>query len=278
MEAAYIDKRVVNLSTFQLNENHITLLKHGLKFCPTPPAPDTGQLRADLDRFHTRTRQICFFDNKEEINDSTTSFRDLPIPTPIDPMGTDKPFKHKNFKSKSKWNCPPGPPNLEAMIVCNEQNFNHRPNFRPSPRNNLTPNERKALKELCNNKDIIIKPADKGSAVVIMQREDYLREGYRQLSDPKFYRKLDHEPTADFHQEIKVFLEDMYQNTEIDISVQEYLLEDTHRTSQLYLLPKIHKNVLPPPGRPIISANGCPTERISQFVDHFLNPTNQKLK
>ena len=85
--------------------------------------------------------------------------------------------------------------------------FNHRPNFRPSPRNNLTPNERKALKELCNNKDIIIKPADKGSAVVIMQREDYLREGYEQLSDPKFYRKLEHEPTADFHKEIRIFLE-----------------------------------------------------------------------
>ena len=111
-----------------------------------------------------------------------------------------------------------------------------------------------------------------------MQRDDYLKEGFKQLSDPKFYRKLNNEPTADFHKEIRNFLEDMYQNTEIDISVQQYLLEDTHRTSQLYLLPKIHKNILPPPGRPIISANGCPTERISQFVDHFLNPTNKLLR
>jgi len=38
------------------------------------------------------------------------------------------------------------------------------------------------------------------------------------------------------------------------------------------MLPKIHKNKLPPPGRPILSANDCPTERISTFVDHFLRP------
>ena len=147
MEGEFIDNTVVNLSTFELNEHHISLLKHGLKFCPTPPAPDTGQLRADLDRFHTRARQICFFNNKDQMNDLTASFRDTSIETPSDPMGTHEAFKHRNFKSKSKWNCPPGPPNLEAMIVCNEQNFNHRPNFRPSPRDNLTINERKALKK-----------------------------------------------------------------------------------------------------------------------------------
>ena len=179
MDAQYIDKSVVNLSTFDLNEHHISLLKRGLKFWPTPPAPDSGQLRQDMDRFHNRTRQICFFNNRDQFHDSSTSFSDITITIPIDPMGTEKPFKHMSFKSKSKWKCPPGPPNLEAMIVCNEQNYSHRPNYRPSHRNNLTPNECIALKELCNNKTIIIKPADKGSAVVVMQREDYLKEGYR---------------------------------------------------------------------------------------------------
>ena len=42
------------------------------------------------------------------------------------------------------------------------------------------------------------------------------------------------------------------------------------RTAQFYMLPKIHKRKTDPPGRPIVSGNGCPTERISQFVDHFL--------
>ena len=73
-------------------------------------------------------------------------------------------------------------------------------------------------------------------------------------------------------------MEDMYQNGEIDITVRDYLMEPGILTPQMYLLPKIHKGVTPPPGRPIISANGCPTERISEFVDHFLNPSCQELR
>ena len=106
-----------------------------------------------------------------------------------------------------------------------------------------------------------------------MDRLDYLREGFRQLSDIKYYTRLDREPTSLFRKEVADFVEDMYQNGEIDESVQKYLMHDTHRTPQLYLLPKIHKGINPPPGRPIISANGCPTENISQFVDFFLNPS-----
>lgn len=71
---------------------------------------------------------------------------------------------------------------MEAMIVCNEQQFDHRPNFRPSHRNNLTHNELQALNEPCNNKDIVIEPVDKGSAVVIMQRADY-RVPKRKVTD-----------------------------------------------------------------------------------------------
>ena len=52
----------------------------------------------------------------------------------------------------------------------------------------------------------------------------------------------------------------------------QYLLNTHLRPGRFYLLPKIHKNVLPPPGRPIISAIGSPTEKISEFLDHFLQP------
>jgi hypothetical protein len=90
--------------------------------------------------------------------------------------------------------------------------------------------------------------------------------------------KLDNNPTEIYRKEIQNIVEDLFQNGEIDISVKKYLTDTTCRTSQLYLLPKIHKNKNPPPGRPIISGNGCPTEKISQFVDHFLNPPNSDLR
>ena len=44
------------------------------------------------------------------------------------------------------------------------------------------------------------------------------------------------------------------------------------RTPHLYILPKIHKSLQDPPGRPIVSSNGAPTERISAFVDVCLKP------
>ena len=40
---------------------------------------------------------------------------------------------------------------------------------------NLTNRERKALYALKNNKSIVIKSADKGSAVVVWDREEYIR-------------------------------------------------------------------------------------------------------
>ena len=66
--------------------------------------------------------------------------------------------------------------------------------------NNLPPNEREALQSLKNRDDIIIKPADKGSAVVVMDKSDYLEEAERQLSDTRFYKKLTSDPTPKFSQ------------------------------------------------------------------------------
>ena len=40
----------------------------------------------------------------------------------------------------------------------------------------------------------------------------------------------------------------------------------------MYLLPKIHKRLFDVPGRPVISNCGTPTEKVSEFLDHHLQP------
>ena len=62
--------------------------------------------------------------------------------------------------------------------------------FKSKRYDNLTKEERKGLKILKDNPHITIKKADKGSAVVVMNTTDYLREGYRQLQDEQFYQKI----------------------------------------------------------------------------------------
>lgn len=116
----------------------------------------------------------------------------------------------------------------------------------------------------------MILPADKGSAIVILNKTDYIAEANRQLSDTTTYKPLSSNPTSQYNDTIKHFLEvngprEGLTNTEIKL-----LTPTNPRTSQLYLLPKIHKQNNP--GRPIISSYNSPTERISAFVDHYLQP------
>jgi hypothetical protein len=49
----------------------------------------------------------------------------------------------------------------------------------------------------------------KGSAVVVMNTTDYLREGLRQLQDRKFFKLLDHDPTEQHASEIDQVLLEM---------------------------------------------------------------------
>ena len=133
---------------------------------------------------------------------------------------------------------------------------------------NLTPGERTVLQNLRSNEVNIIKPADKGSVVVVMDTSAYIREAGRHLSDGRFYNKLDKDPTKQFSDEITNESNNMYDNGDIDEKTLEYLIPDSPKPGRFYLLPKIHK--ANNPGRSIVSANGHPSEKISEFVDFHL--------
>ena len=75
------------------------------------------------------------------------------------------------------------------MIVLNEHDFNNRDVLSATGQNNLTVGECKALKELQNLSNIVIKSADKSRLIVVQSREQYLKEGLRQLTDTTFYTK-----------------------------------------------------------------------------------------
>ena len=61
--------------------------------------------------------------------------------------------------------------------------------------NNLTKGERKALKELADRNNIIITKTDKGTAVVIIDIEDYVKEVEHQLNNKDAYKKLQYDTT-----------------------------------------------------------------------------------
>jgi hypothetical protein len=223
-----------------------------------------GDIKRDLDRFHLSLRRKSFFAKEDKTLTENSLSETL----------ADQAFSHPKFKNPSTWN-PIGPPILEAMITHNELDLS-RSIPRASSQQNLDDSEKIALKELSENRSIVIKPADKGSAVVILNRCDYISEGLRQLSDQNYYKQVPQDLTQTHNDKVGVTIRGLVDKQEISEQTGDYLIITNPRTPKFYMLPKIHKNTDPPPGRPIISANDCPTERISALVDHILRPFVQQ--
>jgi peptide-methionine (R)-S-oxide reductase len=260
---------VVNLSSMNMSASVQSLLSKGLNFCPTPGEPNISNLRKDLDKFHVGLRRKLFF-SKRGGQTNSLDLSACPQDSETDFMFSDVPFQHPKFKNPSSW-CPTAPIQLESMIIFNENLLTEYIPRAPKV-HNLTPPETQALTELKANKDIVIKPADKGSAVVIQNKIDYIAEGLKQLKDPKFYVEVDQDLTPNHNLQVKEFIQTLVHDQEISQECANYLFIEKPRTPQLYLLPKIHKNKVPPPGRPIVSGNSSPTERLSQLADLFLQP------
>ena len=289
MSKFYVSDTVINLSDHNLTEAQCSLLSKGLKFCPTPGEPNQGDLWRDLQNYHTSLRRkVALNKFKMTWPEQTTSNPDETLMrTELEKQIQNyqdtnqisigaKPFQNQKFKLKSKWN-PPGPKNLEHYIAKNELLLSQtKP--RDCIHHNLSKSEKAAIKELKNLSHIIIKPADKGAASVLLNASDYKLEAVRQLSNANYYVKCRKDPTQKHAIEVNAIVQKMFDNGEISQQTMDYLnLEpESTRTARFYMLPKIHKNQIPPPGRPIVSGNGCPTEKISAFVDFFLNPLSKK--
>jgi hypothetical protein len=70
-----------------------------------------------------------------------------------------------------------------------------------------------------------------------MDKTTYLQDTERQLSDCRFYEKLDSDPTLDFMQKIKRALEATHVRGHIDDKIMEYLTPEDPKPSRFYLLP-----------------------------------------
>ena len=87
--------------------------------------------------------------------------------------------------------------------------------------------------------ELIIKPAYKGSAVVVWSKHDYLVEAKSQLNNTKVYEKWSSNSLQKVNTE--TLLRDMLNRKKIDEKIIDYLLIKRPRLGTFYLLPKIHK-------------------------------------
>ena len=240
---------VVNLSSFALSDIEINLLNRGLKFVPTPAKPNKARLLTDLKTFIRKVRIGYFW----AIRKNAKSKRKHPLA----PKSTWIPPKATNMK-------------LERTITRLERTIKH---LRPkTPKNNVTKEERRALKSLANNKNIIIRKADKGAAIIVENVNDYITKGLEHLNDENTYKRLDKDPTQALVKSINSTVESLANQGVIDAETTTFLLKNPEevRPQLMYFLKKIHKN--PMGVRPICSASAGPTEGLSKIVDTILQP------
>ena len=152
------------------------------------------------------------------------------------------------------------------------------PNFGYS---NLSIEEWGAVRTLADDRNIVIKKADKGSCVVIWDRCDYIKEAESQLKNEQVYKKVSfkQDMLCDLVTQSNGFFKNLRQSgciTEKELKYFSYECKKITNLEKLHLLPKIHKRLENVPGRPVISNCGTPTEKVSEFLDYHLKPVMQK--
>ena len=159
--------------------------------------------------------------------------------------------------------------------IWNARNLRLPPSFFSNEKDNLSAQQREALKTLSANKEINLKKADKGTTTVIMDTRQKIQEGLEQVSNENFYKPLETPIVSSTAAKVGNIVKTLFDNGHIDNMTYKWLSsgQNPPRIPEFYTLTKIHKNT--PVGRPIVSGSSGPTERISSFVDSLLQPIAQ---
>ncbi|CAJ0967908.1 unnamed protein product [Ranitomeya imitator] len=173
---------VLNISKKSLNTSQLHLLQKGLSFCPTYKF-HSFQLNIDLERFYRNVRLKAYFCEQTPITTQALVTQTTPIN-----------LKDLGLRVRSNFSPPKNSPPVETFITLIDREVSNvckqviRGDF--NFRSNLLQAEHVALKTLRSDKDIVIKAADKGGAIVIMDYYFYRFEIFSQLANREVYLPL----------------------------------------------------------------------------------------
>ncbi|CAN2387397.1 hypothetical protein PRIEUP_LOCUS8431, partial [Pristimantis euphronides] len=105
-----------------------------------------------------------------------------------------------------------------------------------------------------------------------MNTGDYIAEINRQLADHTVYKSVNFDPKFDIARRIKLLVDDAYASDLIDVKLHDFLIKQHPVTPVSYTFRKIHKNLLKPPGHPIVSGIDSILAPLAIFLDRVLKP------
>ena len=207
-------KTIINLSNKNLSTSTISTLAKGLNFIPSPKPTPYNQIYKSFLTYRKNMYNRYYFRHT-----GNTTKHPLKLPTKFTAPLPDN-SKLKEYISN----------------VYHDLKTEYNANIQPAIPN-ISKQELHSIHKLKTGNDLIVKPADKGGAIVIWPEDSYLAEAYRQLNNPNHYQKVPHDPTSQILAETKKLAYNLYKSNIIDNTTHKFLISDSHaRTPHLYLL------------------------------------------
>lgn len=254
---------MINISGHSLSDAQTAVLSKGLSFSPNNSI-NPFQLKVDTFKLSRQMHLKHFFSAQTNVLSNGNTIR-------RNSGNVEVTREYTAFKKKSVFlpasNLNPSICTYSRLV---ENDLSKLCSKRFQYRDNLSAAERIALKELQINSNLVIRNADKGGAVVVQSFEQYDKGIKNQLMNRDFYVPLRSNPTERIKLEIDATITLALDSGWITEKEKEFLITKHPVCPVLYGLPKIHKSLVDPPLRPIVSGNGSLTEPLSQFVDFFI--------
>ena len=109
--------------------------------------------------------------------------------------------------------------------------------------------------------------ADKGVAMVVLNRHDYIKKAMTLLDDTNTYKPITSDPTTKLKNRFINILKMMKGEGNIDENTYRKVYPTGASAPNIYGLPKIHKDV---PLRPIVSSIGSVTYGVAKELSRIL--------
>ena len=140
---------------------------------------------------------------------------------------------------------------------------------RPS-KPNISKEEWKTIKELRSDKDHLVVTADKGVALVVIDKKDYILKMNQLLEDKNTYRLLKMDPTNKHKNRLINILRRIKAEGRLEEGTYKKMYPTGASSPKLYGLPKIHKKDIPL--RPIVSSQGSVSYGVAKELARILKP------
>ena len=239
MEEIELSGRVLNISNTQLSDKEEKALSRGLKFAFKPKKVDEIEILTSLEVAVQRLEFQPILDNKLGLN--------------------------KELKLDSK----------QAFLQNLKKEVSDLVEAAKKSENNLDNEELKTLINLSKNKNLVISKADKGNAVVVQNKSDYVKKVKSILEDGNKFKILDEDPTIDREEKLQKKLYYMFKfKNSFGAKTYARIRPVGSRSGVMYGLPKIHKKDAPI--RPIISSIGTYTYKLAEYLDEILKPISNE--